>query len=121
MRGIIVLGSNWGCREKNIDRAVACIVDNCEITKRSHVYESPDCKGSGKRYLNVVMEIETSLREDTFNDFLKSIECKCGRTPEMRAAGNVPIDIDIVIWNNEIRRMEDFNALYFKEGYSKIS
>ena len=120
MKGIIVIGSNSGEREKNIEDAIIFIGKLSSITKMSPVYESPDCLGSGKKYLNAVIMIDTHLSEQSLNGMFKDYERKAGRSEEKNMLGDVPIDIDVVVWNNDIRRAKDFNAKYFIIGYQNM-
>lgn len=120
MKAILVLGSNSGCREKNITAAVKLLETCCIINKSSDIYESPDKNGMNKNYLNMVLEAETCLSENDLNKLLKSFEVKCGRTETCRKRGDVPIDMDIVLWEDEIKRPADYKAQYFKIGYEAL-
>ena len=52
---------------------------------------------------------------------LKELERNQGRTPELKIQGIVPIDIDVVIWNDEIVRMRDYEQDYFSQGYRQLN
>ena len=118
-RGILVIGSNCGEREKHITEALSLLSEVCIIEKASSVYESPDCLGSGLQYLNLVAAISSCMEEEDFNLTLKVIEDKCGRVKK-QGSREVAIDIDIVVWGGVVRRNADFNAQYFKRGYREI-
>lgn len=120
MTAILVLGSNFGKREAAIRKALDCLSEVCSLLKMSDIYESPDYFGSFRKYANLVVEIETEKEELLINNIVKKIEKTLGRTKESRERGEVIIDIDIVIWNNEIRRHADYNSTYFKKGYLQL-
>ena len=120
MKAVLVIGSNIGNRVENIKKAICFLENYCMIIRQSGVYESKDCLGSGKRYMNCVLELETLLNEDILSAEIKKYELSAGRTIEGKKRGEVAIDIDIVIWENTILRPSDFNSLYFKLGFTKL-
>lgn len=120
MKGIIVIGSNFGDRVLNIHEALSFIKTKCLIVNSSNIYETPDILGVGCPYMNIVIEIETDWEENILNECFKSFEMKAGRNDLRRRRGEVPIDIDIVIWGDVIRRNKDFQAKYFLLGYNQF-
>lgn len=121
MNCVIAIGSNYGDREGNIIKAFKFLSATGEIVSRSGIYESPDFLGIGRGYLNAVVMLETSKSEEALNLSIKEFEKECGRDCGARERGEVCIDVDIVIYNNVIRRPKDYSASYFKKGYSEIS
>jgi 2-amino-4-hydroxy-6-hydroxymethyldihydropteridine diphosphokinase len=51
---------------------------------------------------------------------LKSWEAECGRTPESKQKGVVPIDLDIVMWNSEVVRPVDYSRSYVSMGIAQL-
>lgn len=86
----------------------------------SDVYETPEVHGYGASYFNAVASGKTGLELEEFNRRLKVYERDCGRTDEARIRKEVPIDIDIVIWDGEIIRPVDFSREFFRIGYEDI-
>lgn len=84
------------------------------IIANSHVYPS----ASG--YQNCVLRAETEAEYPLLLLATKAIERKLGRTPEMKERGEVPIDIDIVIFDHQVMRQADFDSAYFKKGLESI-
>lgn len=121
MQAILVLGSNSGNRTKTIEDALAAIRKEADVLKMSIIYESPDCLGKDKPYLNTVISVETPYSESEFNNRLKTIEFIFGRNQEARNRGDVPLDIDIVIWDGKIRRPLDYRSQYFQKGYKLLN
>lgn len=120
MTAILTIGSNCGDREEFLAKSLEYLGKICKIITSSSIYESPDYLGSGSKYLNSVVMIETDLEESSLNNYLKIIERECGRNDETRRRGEVPADIDIVIWNGEVRKPKDFCSTYFKRGFGEV-
>lgn len=57
-------------------------------------YQSP--------FFNGAACIATALSLEAFTALLKQMEVEAGRTPEMKAAGIVPVDLDIIVFNNAV-------------------
>ena len=101
----IGIGSNLGRRRRNIDLAIGRIEDNPDIVLKrvSAIYETDPVRPSiaqGK-FLNGVLEIETSLSPKALLKELNVIEEALGRE---RAVKNGPrtIDLDILYYGDEI-------------------
>ena len=43
-----------------------------------------------------------------------------GRTQVDTLEGIIPIDLDLVIWNQHIKRPKDFERHYFNQGYREL-
>ncbi len=72
------------------------------------------------RYLNAVAIIETSWDYESLHGRLKELEQLHGRTPESKAQGAIPLDIDIVVWNGEVLRPRDWEQTYFTIGLREL-
>lgn len=118
-RIILSLGSN--CDASYVARAVDWLRDRIEDFQSSSLYETPPAKGVGIPYVNAVIAGRVSADFDTFNNQLKEYEKSAGRDSACRAQGRVPIDIDIVIWNDEILRPWDYRQNFFQIGYRTIT
>ncbi len=70
--------------------------------------------------MNAVVEIRTSLSFELLQDACKMFEISSGRDLKCREQGLVPIDIDIVMWNNEILRPKDHTCDFFKIGFNSM-
>ena len=53
-------------------------------------------------------------------DVLKDIECCIGRKPEDKSCGRVPIDIDLLQWNDQILKAEDLTREYVLDGICSL-
>lgn len=117
----VVIGSNYGDRGANIKSALTRIGQIAKICSQSDIYETPDCLGTGLKYLNVVVGIEVAgLTLEAFQREMKELERHCGRNEEARKRGEVCIDIDIVLADGQVIRESDYRAAYFQKGYKEL-
>ena len=56
----------------------------------------------------------------TLEAMLKACEVMEGRTSDARAAGRVPLDIDVVIADGRVLRPDDFKRYFFRQGYEEL-
>lgn len=117
---VVVAGSNLSDSRHRIERALAFIEANWKVLRRSGIYSTPDLLGSGMEYNNAVVEFEGMSEIGEVELALKNYERLEGRTPATRLAGKVPIDLDIVIYDEKVVRQKDFTTKYFKIGYSQL-
>lgn len=59
-------------------------------------------------------------RRSEIKDVLKDIECCIGRKPEDKSCGRVPIDIDLLQWNDQILKAEDLTREYVLDGICSL-
>lgn len=117
---ILSIGSNCGNRLRNVSEAtkwLSSLLDSCMV---SDIYETPEIHGSGSLYMNAVLSGYTSYSPSELNMVLKQYEIRAGRDENCRSNGLVPMDIDIVIFDGEVIREADYQADFFKIGYSQI-
>ena len=91
---ILALGTNIEPREQYLKDALRKIEEsNLKITKLSSIYETPAWGGvADQNFLNMCIEIETSLEAYELLDTIQKIE--------LEHWGNRTIDIDIITYNN---------------------
>lgn len=114
---VLSLGSNKS--EDNVRAAIQWLHTQFAGMKVSCIYETPAVRADGV-YHNAVAEVECGLAYAELESAFKTYEFLCGRDAEARAAGIVPIDIDIVITDGEVTRPWDYRQQFFKIGYSAI-
>ncbi len=110
----ICLGSNCNDRRANIDAAIERIAAHCRVETVSEIHESPDVSGRGAPYLNCVVTVQSALDQQGLAALLSQCEAMGGRTPQSRATGIMPIDIDLVIIDGRIVSQHDYESPYFK-------
>ena len=98
---ILALGTNIEPREQYLKDALKKIeASNLKITKLSSIYETPAWDGvADQKFLNMCIEIETSLEAYELLDTIQKIELELGRIRKEHW-GNRTIDIDIITYNN---------------------
>jgi 2-amino-4-hydroxy-6-hydroxymethyldihydropteridine diphosphokinase len=103
---IVMLGSNYQ-KEDNLERAKEKLSEFFEITDESRVLLT---KPIGNKYKNdflnqaiVLLSADSAI--ETQNHF-KHIEDLLGRSPLTSMIGDIPIDIDLIFWNGEQRRVD---------------
>lgn len=104
----LLLGTNIGDRNKNLDTALHAIGEHAgNVKKRSAVYQT---EAWGKKdqpaFFNQVVEIETLLDPPGLLNELLSIEKKMGRQRKEKWGERV-IDIDILFFGVEIIEHDD--------------
>lgn len=117
---IFSIGSNCGCRHENVSKGIKWLSGLLTDFRCSTIYATPDCHGGGKEYLNAVARGITNLSADRLNCICKEYEEANGRDKTSRKIGNVPVDIDLVIYGNKILRTKDYKCEFFQIGYNMI-
>lgn len=102
-RAYIGLGTNIEPRKSHLDKALEKLQENKTITimKQSSIYETAPV-GYTKQadFLNMVVEIKTTLAPERLLDVCQTIEKKLGRERTIRF-GPRTIDLDILLYNEE--------------------
>lgn len=109
---ILCFGSNLSKAhaERMIAEGLRLMEASAQTLSASDVYPS----SSG--YENMVAEMSTCLTYAELHSVTKRAEEALGRTPAMKAEGRVPIDIDIVYFDGEVKRQVDSVSAYFLQG-----
>lgn len=117
---VISVGANCGDRYHNVEEGVKRINPLFSGFRSSHIYATPDCHGGGRNYMNAVATGYTSIGLQQLERMFKNIEKEMGRDENARKAGDVPIDIDVVIYNRQILRETDYGREFFKIGFAEL-
>ena len=98
---IVALGTNIEPREQYLKDALRKIVDNnIKIILESSIYETPAWGGvADQNFLNMCIEVETSLGAYELLDTIQKIELELGRVRKEHW-GNRTIDIDIITFDD---------------------
>ncbi len=108
-RAVLALGGNLGDRKETIKSAIKAIkeLEGVTVVSKSPLYESyaateegPD--QSAPRYLNGVIEIETTLKPGTLLTEVRKIETAHGRV-RLERWGSRTLDIDIITYGSMIK------------------
>ena len=97
---ILALGTNIEPREQYLKDALGKIEENnLKIILESSIYETPAWGGvADQNFLNMCIEVETSLGAYELLDTIQKIELELGRVRKEHW-GNRTIDIDIITFN----------------------
>lgn len=116
-KAILCLGSNLNPKdaEWNIDFATKKLQLEISILASSAIYPS----SSG--YMNQVVTCTTTCNYEQLHEYTKRLEYSLGRRKAHKDQGIVPIDIDIVVFDDEVKRPLDYCSAYFKQGIQEIN
>lgn len=115
---VISIGSNVDSKELVVTQALSILGDS--VIRATRPYMDQVDNDFSFPYLNIVASIETSLDYETLRHEYKELERRAGRTPGSKLKGLIELDIDIVIFDNEIRRQEDYDSYHFRTGYQLL-
>ena len=108
-RAILALGGNLGDRKKTIKAAIKDIkaLEGVEVISKSPLYESFAATEDGPdetapRYLNGVVEVETTLKPGALLTAVRKIETSHGRV-RLERWGSRTLDIDIITYGSLIK------------------
>lgn len=99
---IIGIGSNIGA-ERNIPEMIILLAAKVEIIQVSQLIQTkPIGIAEQADYTNGAVRIRTEMSLETLSSYLKLLEDRMGRDRNQQKFGPRNIDLDILIWNNNI-------------------
>ena len=114
-KAFLLLGTNLGSREQNLNTAKELIKKYSVIVQTSSIYETAAWgKTDQPTFLNQALEIETKLEAADLMHTILAIEKKMGRERTEKYAPRI-IDIDILFFNTE-----HYNELSLKLPHPEI-
>lgn len=114
------IGSNSPDRFSQMNRAMEWLRSEfCDVTA-SEVYSSRPVSGVGDDYCNMVARVSSELPPAEVIAKAKRFEVECGRTPQSKQLGSVPMDVDVVQCDALIIRPAEFTREYFMRGYRQL-
>lgn len=116
----VSLGSNTADRESQIAHATEFVLGILQDCTVSSVYVTEACNGKDQPYLNAVIHGRCPVSEENLLKQFKEYENENGRTEEKTLEGEIPIDLDLVLWDSRILRSKDFERHYFNVGYREL-
>lgn len=118
---ILSVGSNCGDRYAQVSSGVVWLSSILDGSRSSSIYSTRDCYGGKREYMNAVVSGKTGYEIEALERECKKYELNQGRTRDARINGDVPIDIDIVVYDNEIVRKKDYGQEFFRIGMRQIT
>ncbi|MFB4168669.1 2-amino-4-hydroxy-6-hydroxymethyldihydropteridine diphosphokinase [Virgibacillus sp. JSM 102003] len=105
----LALGTNIEPREEHLTSALEMLQEDNKIfiSQQSSIYETAPVGYTDQAdFLNMVIEVETSLLPIDLLDFCQNIELQLGRKKVIRF-GPRTIDLDILVYNQENRKTDN--------------
>lgn len=114
---LISLAANDEKKETTIAYALRLIESYCVILNQTPVYRS-EAAGESQQpsYANALLQVETDQEYEELRRRFKSLEHDAGRTPASKERGIIPLDIDIISWNETLLKNKDMEYDYMKKG-----
>lgn len=117
---IVMLGTNFQ-KEENIYKVKELLNEFYEINDESKLLLT---KPVGKKYkndfLNQALLLHSADSATETQRHFKHIEDLLGRSPLTSIIGDVPMDIDLIIWNGKIKRNDYFKLQFVKECVDEL-
>ena len=118
---LLSLASNYE-QEKNLSEAreaLAQVLVSPVYT--SAIWTEPCGKKKGSLYLNQLVYAQTDLDCDELNSRLKEMEKAQGRNDEARRQGLVPVDLDLLQYNQQRFHLRDWQRPYIQQLLPELS
>lgn len=120
-RAILLLGSNIEPKF-NIQKALELLSRFATIEKQSNIWETEAIGSTGPNFLNMAVEIETSLDDSQIKtDFINPIETKLKRIRTSDKYAPRTIDIDIIFFNEDLIELNIWDKLFIALPVSEIN
>ena len=119
---LISLAANDEKKETTIAHALRLIESYCVILNQTPVYRS-EAAGESQQpsYANALLQVETDQEYEELRRRFKSLEHDAGRTPASKERGIIPLDIDIISWNETLLKNKDMEYDYMKKGVHRLA
>lgn len=102
------LGSNIGDRQAYLNKALQAVDNRIgKINLRSKIYETESWGYNGRNFLNMAVEVFTSLSPEVVLDNIRKIETELKRNRLAGEYSDRTIDIDILFYDEDIFESEN--------------
>ena len=118
---IICIGSNKD-RSENIDQVIRTLQAHYPGARFStpEMADAVDLPEGSKPFLNLVAMLPTLEEKEELIAFLKELEEDMGRDPDDDEEGIIPMDLDLIEWNEEVVKPLDLVRPYVVSGLEEI-
>lgn len=113
----ICIGSNSSDGCQRVQQAIIWLGGKTCILAQSQIYKTPDIKQGITTYYNAVVAVSSSFTLTEFSSLTKDYEHSVGRNHNSSVT---TIDIDIVVYKDQIIRLWDFYQQYFQIGFLQL-
>ena len=120
-KAIICIGSNKD-RSENIDQVIRTLQAHYPGARFStpEMADAVDLPEGSKPFLNLVAMLPTLEEKEELIAFLKELEEDMGRDPDDDEEGIIPMDLDLIEWNEEVVKPLDLVRPYVVSGLEEI-
>ena len=120
-KAIISIGSNEH-RTANVKEVMEILTKHFPTIRFSthQLTEPMDMPEDAKAFLNLIALFETDLDRETLEAKLKKLETKLGRDHDDDEEGIIPMDLDIIEWNDEVYKPQDMVRPYVVAGLEEL-
>ncbi|MCY1721740.1 2-amino-4-hydroxy-6-hydroxymethyldihydropteridine diphosphokinase [Prolixibacteraceae bacterium Z1-6] len=119
-QAIIGIGSNIEA-EKNIEIMLAILKSKVDVIKVSSLVKTkPIGIKDQSDFTNGAVKVQTGLRKQDLKQILKIIEDQMGRDRSVPKFGPRCIDLDIVVWNDEIVDEDYYSRDFLQKSVKEL-
>jgi 2-amino-4-hydroxy-6-hydroxymethyldihydropteridine diphosphokinase len=119
-RAWLSLGSNIE-PERNLPASVALLRQHVQVLALSSTWETDPVGSSGPNFLNAAVEIATPLERAALkNEVIQAIETRLGRVRTADKYAPRPIDLDILIFDDETVEPAIWTRLFLAAPLSEL-
>ena len=116
MHHVIISMATNRFQKKNLSKARRCLEEILfDVHFTAEYWTEPVNTERKDTYLNQLAEGHTPLDEAELNEKLKATEVHFGRTQAKRSLGIVPIDLDILLYDQQRRHLRDWDRPYLQQ------
>lgn len=118
---LLCMGSNLDARLhlKNAEDSLRHLFP--EIEWGEIVETEPEKIENPQLFLNRAVRFRTSMTMAEVRNVLKQIEQTNGRTPDSKKEGRIPLDIDLLSYDQQILKPEDWQKEYVRQAFRHAS
>jgi 2-amino-4-hydroxy-6-hydroxymethyldihydropteridine diphosphokinase len=117
---IIGIGSNIEA-DYNIPEMLVLLAADVQIVQVSQMVQTKPIGITGQPdYTNGAVRIQTEMDIEELSSYLKQLEDQMGRDRTQKKFGPRNIDLDILIWNNEVVDSDYFTREFLRNSAAEL-
>lgn len=116
----VSVGANVADRYNRVAETLRRLANTFESVEVSSIYESDCWQKKGPKYSNAVAFLYTDKPLEALLAMFKNWERENGRLLGTKTV-EVPLDIDVVVYDGKVLRPSDFERPYFEKGYRELN
>jgi 2-amino-4-hydroxy-6-hydroxymethyldihydropteridine diphosphokinase len=117
---IIGIGSNIEA-DYNIPEMLVLLAADVQIVQVSQMVQTKPIGITGQPdYTNGAVRIQTEMDIEELSSYLKQLEDQMGRDRTQKKFGPRNIDLDILIWNNEVADPDYFTREFLRNSAAEL-